>query len=622
MALVIADRVKETTTTTGTGTVTLLGASTGFQSFAAIGNANTTYYTIAAQTGTEWEVGIGTFTSSGTTLARTTVLSNSSGTEPSALSFSAGTKDVFVTYPSDRAIYGDVTGSITPVDNALVRFDSTAGNIIQTSLVTLADDGAIVAPQAGSIIPFYWNDVASFPSASTYHGAIAHAHSTGAMYFAHGGVWTRILDDSTDVTVAQGGTGLSTLTANNVILGNGTSTPLFVAPSSSGNVLTSNGTTWASTAPATSGDVVGPASATDNALARFDLTTGKLIQNSVGILSDAGVLTGLTGITSSGPITLSSLTAGRVTYAGTAGLLVDSANLTFSGTILTSTGFAGPLDGTVGAITPAAGTFTSLSDSGNLTFTGTGNRITGDFSNATIANRVAFQTSTTNGNSTPLLLPNGTATTAGLLAFNNSDPTNAAFAAVISLSTAMQVSSGIAGTGTYVPMTFYTGGSERIRTDINGLTGFGTASATSMLQTAGSSSVSAFKTPNIAEVNTISATAATGTIQYDVTTQSVLYYTTNATGNFTVNFRGSSGTSLNTVMQTGESISATFLVTNGTTAYYNSAVTVDGSSVTPKYQGGTAYTSGNASSIDSYTYVIIKTGSAAFTVLASQTKFA
>jgi hypothetical protein len=101
MAFVLANRVKETTTTTGTGTVTLLGASTGYQSFAIIGNANTTYYTIASQSGSEWEVGIGTYTSSGTTLARTTVLSNSSATQPSALSFSAGTKDVFVTYPAE-----------------------------------------------------------------------------------------------------------------------------------------------------------------------------------------------------------------------------------------------------------------------------------------------------------------------------------------------------------------------------------------------------------------------------------------------------------------------------------------------------------------------------------------
>jgi len=143
------------------------------------------------------------------------------------------------------------------------------------------------------------------------------------------------------------------------------------------------------------------------------------------------------------------------------------------------------------------------------------------------------------------------------------------------------------------------------------------------LQTfAGTSSNADLKTSNILETATISATAATGTINYDVTTQSVLYYTSNASGNFTVNFRGSSGTSLNTIMATGESLSATFLVTNGSTAYYNSAVTIDGSSVTPKWQGGSAPTSGNASSIDSYTYVIIKTGSATFTVLASVTKFA
>jgi len=306
MALVLADRVKETTTTTGTGTVTLAGASTGFQSFAVIGDANTTYYTIAGQTSNEWEVGIGTYTASGTTLARTTVLSNSSATQPSALSFSAGTKDVFVTYPSSRSIYAD---------------------------------GAVLTASNSAILP-----------------------------------------------VASGGSGAATLTG--VLKGNGTS---------------------AFTAATAGTDYVAPGTAT---------------------------------------------------------------------------------------------TFTALQ-----TFAGTS---------------------------------------------SNAD----------------------------------------------------------------------LKTSNILETATISATAATGTVNYDVTTQSVLYYTTNASGNFTVNFRGSSGTTLNTIMATGESLSATFLVTNGSTAYYNSAVTIDGNSVTPKWQGGSAPTSGNASSVDSYTYVIIKTGSAAFTVLAAQTKFA
>ena len=111
MALVLADRVKETTTTTGTGTVTLLGAATGFQSFAVVGDANTTFYTIASQTGNEWEVGIGTYATTGTTLARTTVLSNSSATQPSALNFSAGTKDVFVTYPAGYAVASTNVGT-------------------------------------------------------------------------------------------------------------------------------------------------------------------------------------------------------------------------------------------------------------------------------------------------------------------------------------------------------------------------------------------------------------------------------------------------------------------------------------------------------------------------------
>jgi len=151
----------------------------------------------------------------------------------------------------------------------------------------------------------------------------------------------------------------------------------------------------------------------------------------------------------------------------------------------------------------------------------------------------------------------------------------------------------------------------------------GTATTFTALQTfTGTSSNADIKTSNILEAATVSATAATGTINYDVTTQSVLYYTTNASANWTVNFRGSSGTSLNTIMATGESIAATFLVTNGSTAYYNSAVTIDGTSVTPKWQGGTAPTSGNASSVDVYTYVIVKTGSAAYTVFASVTKFA
>ena len=111
MALILADRVKETTTVTGTGTATLLGAASGFQSFSIIGDGNTTYYCIAGQGTAEFEIGIGTYTSSGTTLARTTVISSSNSNL--AVNFSAGTKDVFVTYAASTATLLDDVQTLT-----------------------------------------------------------------------------------------------------------------------------------------------------------------------------------------------------------------------------------------------------------------------------------------------------------------------------------------------------------------------------------------------------------------------------------------------------------------------------------------------------------------------------
>ena len=125
------------------------------------------------------------------------------------------------------------------------------------------------------------------------------------------------------------------------------------------------------------------------------------------------------------------------------------------------------------------------------------------------------------------------------------------------------------------------------------------------------------------ERTTVSATAATGTINYDAVTQSVLYYTTNASANWTLNIRGNSTTTLSSLLAVGDAITVTFLVTNGSTAYYPTALQIDGSAVTPKYQGGTAWSAGNASSIDAYVYTVIKTAATpTYTVFASQTKFA
>lgn len=281
MALVLADRVKETTTSTGTTAITLAGAATGYQTFLlAVGDANTTYYTIADQTGVNWEVGIGTYTSSGNTLSRDTVLASSNA--GALVTFTSGTKDVFVTYPAERAVY--IGGSALPIDS--------------------------------------------------------------------------------------GGTGATTLAGANL------------------------------------------------------------------------------------------------------------------------------------PVTNVANTFT-----GTQTFSGT---------------------STT-------------------------------LAAILT---------------------------------------------------------------NAAETTTVSATAATGTIAYYTSSQSVLYYTSNASANWTLNITHSAGTTLNTAMAVGQTITVTHMVTNGTTAFYNNVVQVDGTTtgVTTKWQGF-APTTGDVSAVDVYTYAVIKTGAATFTVLAVQSKF-
>jgi hypothetical protein len=484
MALIVKDRVQETSTTTGTGTLTLAGAVAGFQSFSVIGNANTTYYAIVMDS--SFEIGIGTYTSSGTTLSRTTVLESSNA--GSLVNFSAGTKSVFCTYPAEKAIYADASDVVNP-------------------------PAAIIgAANTGSVIPFYFANQAAFPSASTYHGAIAHSHADGAMYFAHSGSWVRITNDGGPLGTPSSGTATN---LTGLPLTTGVTGTLPIANGGTGTTST----TFVNAAT----NITGTLPIANGGTGTTSTTFTNLTTNVTGTLPVANGGTGVTSSTGTTAVVLS-----------TSPTLVTPVLGVATATSVNKVALTAPA--TSATLTIADGK--TLTASNSLTLAGT--------------------------DATTMTFPSSSATVAGL---------------------------GIAQS--FTAKQTFTG-------------------ATASL-------ASAFI--NATEFSTISATAATGTINYDVTTQSVLYYTTSATANWTVNIRGNATTSLNTLMTTGDSLTVVFLVTQGATAYYNNALTIDGNSVTPKYQGGTAYTSGNASGIDAYSYTIVKTGSAAFTVLAAQTQF-
>ena len=196
MALVLADRVRETTTVTGTGTATLLGAVSGYQSFSAVGNSNTTYYVIANQSASEWEVGIGTYTSSGTTLSRDTVLSSSNS--GSLVNFSAGTKDVFVDYPASKAVYEDASGNVA-------GYPITGGTIDNTVI-------GGTTPAAGTFTTLTANSTSQFGKGSAnYWQAVGGATTVSPVFSVLG------TDTNIDLSLTTKGTGAINLNTGNGI---------------------------------------------------------------------------------------------------------------------------------------------------------------------------------------------------------------------------------------------------------------------------------------------------------------------------------------------------------------------------------------------------------------------
>ena len=406
--------------------------------------------------------------------------------------------------------------------------------------------------------------------ASTLTGAVgAPGGVTGPITSSSATITGGSITGITDLAVADGGTGASTAAAalNNL---------LPSQTSAANKYLQSDGTnaSWDAVTVSTA-DIIGTLPIANGGTGQTSFTNGQLlIGNSTGNTLTPATLTAGSGVTitnGSGAIT--------VAFSGPGAGSVTSVDVSGGTTGLTTSG--GPITGS-GTITLAGTLAVANGGTGVTTSTGSGNNVL----------------STSPTLVTPLL---GTPTSG-----------------VATNLTGLPLTTGVTGT-----LPIANGGTGQTTLAAANIPVVNVANTFTGTQTfSGTSSATAIVLNDAAEVATVSATAATGTINYDITTQAVLYYTSNASANWTVNFRASSGTSLNTLMSTGQSMTVAFLVTQGSTAYYNSAVQVDGttSGVTTRWLGG-APTAGNASGIDSYRFAILKTASATFTVLASNTQF-
>lgn len=723
MALVIKDRVKVLATTTGTGDFTLGSAVTNFQDFSVIGDGNTTYYAIVAQSTPDWEVGIGTYTAAGTTLSRDTILESSNS--GAAVDFPVGIKDVFVTYPAERAVYLDSAGSYpaqntfdtlnaanavltagtvaaTPTSNTDIANKQYVDNLVVAAIhyhtpvrvespvnltatynngssgvgATLTNSGAQAALVVDGITVNVNDRVLVYQQTDQTQNGIYVVTDTGSG--STNWVLTRATDadsyglasptelgEGSTVFVQQGDTGAGETYSCNTVgtITFGTTNITFTQISASqiysaGTGLTLTNTTFSLSDTGTAG-TYGSASQvpvfTTNAQGQVTNVTNTAIAIAAGAVSGLAA-SATTDTTNASNITSGTLPTGRLTgsYTGITGVGTLSAGTWNASTIAAPYGGTGFSSYTVGDII-YAGTTSSLS---KLAGVAVGNAlISGGVSSAPSWGKIGLAThvsgtlpienggtgQTTRQNAMDALA--GATTSGYYLRGNGTDVVMSAIQAA-DVPTLNQNTTGNAATattaGNVTGIVAVANGGTGATTLTGVLKGNGTSAFTAAtagtdyvkpntasnftaLQTfTGTTSVLAAKFLNAKEQCTVSATAATGTIAYYLSTQSVLYYTSNASGNWAMNFRASSGTTLNNVMSTGECVTVVFLAKQGSTAYYNNSIQVDSTTtgVTTIWQGGSAPTGGNASSTDVYSYTIIKTANATFTVLASQTQFA
>ena len=345
MTLVLADRVKETTTTTGTGTVTLAGAAAGFQSFSVIGNGNTTYYTIVGQGTSEWEVGIGTYTASGTTLSRDTVLASSAGA-PTKTNFSSGTKDVFVTYTAARSV--NVDGS--SIDT--FGLGAAQGDLLYAS----GTDNFVLLPK----------------------------NTTATRYLANTGssnnpAWSQI-DLSNGVTgtlpISNGGTGQTTAQAAINSLAGATTSGQYLRGNGTNVVMS---TIQAADVPTLNQNTTGSAAT---------LTTARTIQTDLASTSSAS-FDGSSNITPgvTGTLSVANGGTGQTSYTNGQLLIGNSTGNTLAKATLTA--------GSGISITNGAGSITIASSGGSGTVTSVAAGAGMDFTTITTSGSVAMGTPST-----------------------------------------------------------------------------------------------------------------------------------------------------------------------------------------------------------------------------------